>query len=141
MTPRHQIFADALLRGATQTAAALEAGYAESRAHVTGSELVRNSKIVAYIAEQRQKAADGAELSVEWVLLALTETYASARTESQHATAHATAVSIGKHLGMWPNKLVITDADREAAHVAAEKLGLNEADVLAEVERELKEAR
>ena len=137
LSPRYQIFADARLRGASQTDAAIQAGYTESNARKTGSVLGTNQDIASYIASQQQLAADSAQLSVQWVLDALTETYLSARAEQQHATAHATAVSIGKHLGMWPNKLRI---DRGEAEAVASQLGVDVDEVVAEAERMLKEA-
>lgn len=123
------------------TQAYIRAGYSPNGAAQSAAKLLTNTEIVAAIAERRRQAAERAELSVDWVLRELRETYAHARGSGQLGTAHASLVSLGKHIGMWPNKLTITDADKEAAHVAAEKLGLDEADVLAEVERELREAK
>ena len=141
MTPRHQIFADAKLRGETDTEAATTAGYAVRSAYNQGHRLMRNDEIIAYIALQRAQAAQNAALSVEWVLEALQADRLQATALGQPAAATTAAVHIGKHLGMWPNKITITDADREAARIAAAALGLDESAVLAEVERELKEAR
>ncbi len=44
---RHEKFVISLLKGMTQTDAAIDAGYKRSRAYETSSELVRNSKIIA----------------------------------------------------------------------------------------------
>ena len=141
MTPKQQRFVEEYLIDLNATQAAIRAGYSQNGAKQCASRLLTNVDIAAGIAEGQHAAAQRTEYSVDSVMAMLSETYQSARSESQHSTAHATAVSIGKHLGMWPNRLTITDADKEAARAAAEKLGLDEAEVLAEVERELREAR
>lgn len=56
LTPKQEAFKDEYIKnGGNATQAAKAAGYAESRAAVTGHELVRNSKISESIAEQMEQ--------------------------------------------------------------------------------------
>lgn len=149
MSPRHQIFADARLRGATQTDAALEAGYAESNARKTGSVLGTNADIVAYIAERQLEAAERATLSVESVLRGIAEVTdrcmqavpvraregaETGEWEFQPGPALKGWELLGKHLGMWPNKVSVYDY-REQAQRAADALGIDVEEVLKEAKR------
>lgn len=61
---RHENFALAIFKGMSQKAAAIEAGYKESRAYETASDLVRNSKVFDRIQELHQKAASDAIMTV-----------------------------------------------------------------------------
>ena len=61
---RHEKFVIALLKGKSQSDAAVEAGYKPSRAYETASELVRNSNIVARRQELELKTTTDAVLTV-----------------------------------------------------------------------------
>lgn len=60
---RHEKFAIALLKGMSQTDAAIEAGYKPSRAYETSSRLVRNGNIIARRVELQSKVASDAVMS------------------------------------------------------------------------------
>jgi phage terminase small subunit len=141
MTPKQQRFVEEYALDFNATQAAIRAGYSQNCAKQIGSENLSKPDIAQAIAAKLQEGTERAGLSVDWVLQELRDTYDHARASGQLGTAHASLVSLGKHLEMWPSKITITDADRTAARVAAAALGLDEADVLAEVERELREAR
>lgn len=61
---RHEKFVLNLLKGMTQTEAAIQAGYASSRAYETSSELVRKSKIIARREELQVATATEGVLTV-----------------------------------------------------------------------------
>ncbi|UBH16391.1 terminase small subunit [Macrococcus armenti] len=65
---RQQKFAEAYAKTGNATRSAIEAGYKQSRAEVTGSELVRNSKVSAYIEGLRDEMMDDAILTGKEVL-------------------------------------------------------------------------
>ena len=156
MNERQRRFADGILQGKTATQAYIDAGYSANGAAQSAAKLLRNPKIAAYIAERQQRAAERAELSVEYVLEGL-RTVAercmqgepvrdSKGRETGEWTFQANAatnalVKLGEHIGMWPKRLTVTHEDRQAAQAAADALGVDPADVIAEIERELKEAR
>lgn len=62
---RHELFALNIYRGMSQKDAAIAAGYKDTRAYETGSELVRNSKIVARMDELGSKIAKETVYSVQ----------------------------------------------------------------------------
>lgn len=66
--PKHEIFAQRVAKGGTQTDAAIAAGYSAKSAIKQGSRLQTNADIVSRIAELMNKAADRAELSAARVL-------------------------------------------------------------------------
>lgn len=101
LSARHQRFADAILRGASQTDAAIEAGYSERTARQQGSRLLTNADIGAYLSAQRLKAAEAAQIDAEWVLRELQATYTHARAIDQPAAANGSLTLIGKHLRMF----------------------------------------
>ncbi|MGK0551062.1 terminase small subunit [Enterococcus faecalis] len=52
LTPKQKAFADEyIINGGNATQAAVKAGYSKKTAEVTGSKLLRNAKVKAYIAE------------------------------------------------------------------------------------------
>jgi hypothetical protein len=57
-------FVDAYLDHGHITKAALQAGYAKTSAHVQGSRLLKNDKIVDYIAVRRQERKDAVHLQL-----------------------------------------------------------------------------
>lgn len=58
LTDKQRLFCIYYVKSFNQTMAAMKAGYSPERAHVTGSELVRNSKVKAYIKELKGKMAE-----------------------------------------------------------------------------------
>lgn len=55
-----KVFADAVFAGKTNKAAAVEAGYSAATASAAGSRLVKDKRVIAYLAE-RQKAPEQTE--------------------------------------------------------------------------------
>lgn len=58
LTDKQRLFCIYYIKSFNQTMAAIKAGYSPERAHVTGSELVRNSKVRSYIKELKGKMAE-----------------------------------------------------------------------------------
>ncbi|HDK7162101.1 TPA: terminase small subunit [Clostridium botulinum] len=58
LTDKQRLFCIYYVKSFNQTMAAIKAGYSPERAHVTGSELVRNSKVKAYIKELKGKMTE-----------------------------------------------------------------------------------
>lgn len=78
---RQQKFAEAYVNTGNATKSAIQAGYKESRAEVTGSELVRNSKIADYIEGLRNEMMDDTILSGKEVLYRLSQIATAKQTE------------------------------------------------------------
>ena len=141
MTPKQERFVAEYLIDLNATQAAIRAGYSANSASEQSYDLLRKPQIAEAVAIAKQERSQRTQIDADWVIQALLDDRALAYETRNASAATAAAVWIGKHLLMWPNKIIVTDADREAARVAAAALGLDEAEVLAEVERELKEAR
>lgn len=61
---KHEVFAQALVKGCTQTQAAIDAGYSPNCAEVTGSKLVSNTKIAERICELKEASADATIMTI-----------------------------------------------------------------------------
>lgn len=86
LNKRQKTFAEAYAIPGTEcygnaTKSAIYAGYKESRAEVTGSELVRNSKVQEYIKGVEEKLFDEQIMSGKEVLYRLTRTARAETTE------------------------------------------------------------
>lgn len=86
LNKRQRTFAEAYAIPGTEcygnaTKSAIYAGYKESRAEVTGSELVRNSKVKEYIKGVEEKLFDENIMSGKEVLYRLTRTARAEHTE------------------------------------------------------------
>lgn len=93
------------------TQAATRAGYSAKSAHVQGHQLLRNPKVAARITELTAARAKATELSAEWVLERLKDTYDRAKRIDQLAAANASLGLIGKHLGMFVDRAEISGKD------------------------------
>lgn len=171
LSPRHQIFADAILRGSSQTDAAIEAGYSERSAYNQANRLMKNDEVIAYIAERRTAASERAEVTIADVVRNLSAIAFSDLRDAVTWTKHGTltfvasedlpdaaaaavkkirvtdkgmslemhdklsaTVRIGEHLGMWPKTVRIEDYRKEA-QAAADALGIDVEEVLAEAKK------
>jgi hypothetical protein len=71
LSQQQQRFADLILEGRNQTDAYKQAGYKcanDNVAAVSASELVRNPKVVAYMTERRQEAAQSLQIDLQWLI-------------------------------------------------------------------------
>ena len=137
MTPRHQIFADAILRGASKTDAALEAGYKETRARQTGYRLATIGHIADYIAEKQQEAAVSAGMDAQWVLRELQATYEHARREKQLGAAIRALELAGRRWKLFTETVDHQWIESEAERLARE-FDLDADEIVAEVQRMMK---
>lgn len=68
LTDKQRLFCIYYIKSFNQTMAAIKAGYAKNRAHVTGSELVRNSKVAAEIRRLKGEMQQGVFIDAKDVL-------------------------------------------------------------------------
>lgn len=128
LSEKHELFAREFLVDLNATQAAIRAGYSEKTAKQQGSRLLTKADIRAYIDEKQQTRAENLELSAEWVLEKLSAVaYRAMRSEpvlkwdpEQRAMvesgeyefdstgANRALELIGKHLGMFKEKIEIT---------------------------------
>jgi phage terminase small subunit len=146
LNPKQQRFVDEYLIDLNATQAAIRAGYSERTARAIGAENLTKPDIAAAIDAKRMKVAEKAELSVAWVLERLravaercmqSEPVLDKRGEPvmvetsagdlapaftfQAAAANRSLELLGKHLGMFPDKVEHTGKD--GGPIQTEELG------------------
>jgi phage terminase small subunit len=146
LTPKQQRFVEEYLVDLNATQAAIRAGYSKKTARAIGAENLTKPDIAAAVAAGRAKASEKAELSVGWVLDRLrtvaercmqSEPVVDKRGEAvlvetptgdlapaytfQAPAANRSLELLGKHLGMFPDKVEHTGAN--GGPIQTEELG------------------
>lgn len=104
LTAKQALFVKEYLVDLNATGAAVRAGYSEKTAKVIGHENLTKPDIAAAIAKAQQKRAEKVEITAEWVLnkyIGIIER--CEKTDPQ--TARGALDSVGKHLGMFKDKV------------------------------------
>lgn len=118
LTQKQQRFVEAYLAGETIQAAALKAGYAKSGAHVEGSRLLKNPKVLAKIHAGRKQAENVAAFTMSEAVSILADI---ARGED-HPMARIRAIETAARLLNWESphqgevNLIVTYADDGPSH-------------------------
>jgi phage terminase small subunit len=105
---KHMRFVDEFMVDMNATAAYRRAGYkAEGNAaEVNASRLLRNAKVQEEIAKRQQKMQEESGMSVKWVLDKY-KTIITNNIDSDPAVAKSALDSVGKHYGMFTEKLEV----------------------------------
>ena len=121
--PKHEIFAQERVRGATQGVAAVAAGYSERTARTTGSKIEKCPSVRARIEELRAQAdrkravqakrqgediIDALAMDKGWVLERLRRVFQEAMDNGQLAAANRSLELIGKEMGMFVDRKHVT---------------------------------
>ena len=137
LTDRQEEFVRQYLVDLNATQAAIRAGYSDKGASVQGTRLLANAKIAARVRELRAKRAEKLELDAEWVLRRLMQISDRAMQQEPVMTwdaetrqmvesgdyqfdsqgANKATELIGKHLGMFKDKVELSGADGGALQV------------------------
>jgi hypothetical protein len=99
LSQQQKRFADLVLQGKNQTDAYKQAGYKcanDNVAAVSASELVRNPKVVAYMTEHRQEAAQALHIDLQWLITKGVAILEAAEKEG----AYGPAISALKEVGI-----------------------------------------
>lgn len=122
LRPKQQRFCDEYLIDFNATRAAIAAGYSKKTAKAIGAENLTKPDINAYIEQKRAEIAKKNELSIEWILTELKDTYQACRSNIPvldhegnptgeykfEANASLRALELlGKHIGMFNNKVEV----------------------------------
>ena len=105
LTPKQQRFVEEYLIDLNATQAAIRAGYSEKTAKEIGSENLTKPNIAKAIQEAQESLSNKTQLTVDMVvngLLKEAQDYADGSTQSARVAAWA---HLGKHLGMFKDKL------------------------------------
>ena len=117
--PKHEIFAQKRVRGATQGAAAVAAGYSERTARTAGSKIEQSQTVRARIEDLRAQAdrkravqakrqsediIDALAVDKVWVLDRLRKVFGKAMDMGQLAAANRSLELMGKEIGMFVDR-------------------------------------
>ncbi len=121
--PKHEVFAQERVRGATQGAAAVAAGYSERTARTAGSKIEKSQTVRVRIEELRALAdrrravqakrqsediTDVLAMDQTWVLGRLRQVFQVAMDNGQLAAANRALELIGKELRMFVDRKSVT---------------------------------
>jgi len=118
LTQKQQRFVDAYLETGHIQNAAIKAGYARSGAHVEGSRLLKNPKVLAKIVAARKQAEDAATFTLGEAVSILADI---ARGE-EHPMARIRAIETAARLLNWESphqgevNLIVTYVDDGPSH-------------------------
>ena len=105
LTPKQQRFVEEYLIDLNATQAAIRAGYSEKTAQEQSSRLLSNVMVQEAVQKAKNKLSERTELTVDMVvngLLKEAQDYAEGSTQSARVSAWA---HLGKHLGMFKDKI------------------------------------
>lgn len=109
LTDKQKRFADEYLIDMNASAAYLRAGYkcSEAAARSSASDLLTNPNIQEYIAEKQKKIEEKTELTVEWILEEMKDTYIQAKQLGEYSAANKSLEMLGRYKGMFNDKLKV----------------------------------
>ncbi len=105
LTPKQQRFVEEYLIDLNATQSAIRAGYSEKTAQEIGSENLSKPMVAKAIAEAQEKLSNKAQVTVEMVVQGLlneAKDLSEGSTQSARVSAWA---HLGKHLGMFKDKI------------------------------------
>lgn len=114
LNPRQERFVEEYIKDPNATQAAIRAGYSPKTAQEQSSRLLSNVMISEAIKAKRLKISEKVELSQEWVLekLKLIVDRTTKDDTFDPKGANKALELIGKHIGMFSDKLKITPDER-----------------------------
>jgi phage terminase small subunit len=107
MTPKQERFVEEYLVDLNATQAAIRAGYSAKTAFTIGHENLRKPYIQEAIQKAKTKVSEKLEITVETVLLGLHKEATREEEGSSHGARVAAYNLLGKHLGMFTEKVEI----------------------------------
>ena len=99
LTLRRQKFVSEYLETGNATRSAIDAGYAVSGAHVTGSRLLRNAKVATAIDVERETLRVRASLDQDMLVGELLSLYRDARSDGAYSAAARCLQLVAKMTG------------------------------------------
>ena len=105
LTPKQQRFVEEYLIDLNATQSAIRAGYSEKTAQEIGSENLSKPMVAKAIAEAQEKLSNKAQVTVEMVVQGLLNEAKDLSEGSTQSARVAAWAHLGKHLGMFKDKL------------------------------------
>ncbi|KKO51142.1 terminase small subunit [Paenibacillus sp. DMB20] len=107
LTAKQELFVQEYLKDLNATQAAIRAGYSEKTAAETGYENLRKPQIAAEIEKRQQKIGEKNEITVEWILEEMKDTYRQAKEMGELSAANKSLEMLGRYKGMFNFKLKV----------------------------------
>ena len=104
LNPRQQKFAEFVAATGNQTESAVMAGYSPQRAHVTGSELVRNRKVSDAIIRSRKRIEEDLGIDPLWCARKYIELSMNSQEKGNYTAAKGCLDSLAKLMDWFPRK-------------------------------------
>jgi phage terminase small subunit len=109
LTPKQERFVDEYLIDLNATQAAQRAGYSAAYAGKIGSQLLGKTGVAAAIKKRRSNQAERNELTQDEVIAGLRKEARRQSEGSSHSARVRALELLGKHLGMFVDKIAPTD--------------------------------
>ena len=110
LTLKQHLFCKEYPKDLNGTQAAIRAGYVAASAGVQANKLLKQEKIQAGIARVREALSEATDMDAQWVLERLRDNYNYAISGKRRdlSAANKSLELIGKHLGMFKDRLEVT---------------------------------
>ena len=105
MNPKQQKFVQEYLKDLNATQAAIRAGYSKKTAYSIGQRLLKNVEVKAAVQTGQKKAAERAEVSVEYVITKLRQLAEDAMADGDRTNAIRSLELLGKHVGAFAENI------------------------------------
>lgn len=132
LTDKQKRFADEYLIDLNAKQAAIRTGYSAKTAEVQGSRLLSNAKVLAYIRSKQKALEKKTSVTIEWIIEQLVSVYEKSMQAQpvvdykgdptgeykfEANAANRSLELLGKHLGMFSDKLQLTGKDEKPLEV------------------------
>ena len=109
LSARQLLFCTEFIKDFNATQAYIRAGYKNNQhSHIYAYKILQNITIQKHLQEQKQKQAEKAEISIQWIIQELKQMYERCQSSLSSPGAIAGATKqlelLGKYLGMWIDK-------------------------------------
>ena len=104
LNQRQQKFAEFMASSGNQTESAIMAGYSPKRAHVTGSELVRNRNVSEEIIRSRGRIEEELGIDPLWCARKYVELFENSEEKGNYSAARGCLDSLSKLMEWFPRE-------------------------------------
>lgn len=115
LTPKQEAFVREYLVDLNATQAAIRAGYSEKTAEQQGYQLLQHPLVSLAVKEAMDKRAERTEITADWVLKGIKDLVQTCLDKNEFTTAMRGYELLGKHHGLFPNKMDVTVKDEISA--------------------------
>lgn len=107
LNPKQQKFVQEYLKDLNATQAAIRAGYSKKTAYSIGQRLLKHVEVKAAVQAGQKKAAEGAEVTVEYVIKNLRQLAEDAMSDADRMNANRSLELLGKHVGAFTENISV----------------------------------